>query len=92
MFWVALPDDFPLCRNELLQQMAGAGISARRGIMAAHLEPAHAGEPHGPLAVTERLTASSVILPLFHRMTEAEQAHVAGTILDAARRAPARTG
>ena len=39
-FWVALPEDFPMTRNELLQHLASAGISARRGIMAAHLEPA----------------------------------------------------
>ncbi len=52
------------------------GVSARRGIMAAHLEPAYAGHPHGPLPVTERLTRDSLILPLFHTMTHDQQDRV----------------
>jgi dTDP-4-amino-4,6-dideoxygalactose transaminase len=72
-FWVLLPEDFPISRNELLRRLADAGISARRGIMAAHLEPVYAqGDPIS-LPVTERLTGHSVILPLFHDMTDAEQ-------------------
>ena len=38
-FWVKLPDGFPISREELLRRLAEAGVSARRGIMAAHLEP-----------------------------------------------------
>ena len=38
--------DFPVSRDELLQQLAEAGVSARRGIMAAHLEPAYADATH----------------------------------------------
>ncbi|MGE5286757.1 MAG: DegT/DnrJ/EryC1/StrS family aminotransferase, partial [Micromonosporaceae bacterium] len=72
-FWVLLPEDFPISRDELLQRLAAAGVSARRGIMAAHLEPAYAGLPHGPLPVTERLTARTLILPLYHDLTEEEQ-------------------
>jgi dTDP-4-amino-4,6-dideoxygalactose transaminase len=75
-FWVALPEDFPVTRNELLQRLASAGISARRGIMAAHLEPAYAEQPRTDLPVTERLTSSSVILPLFHQLTRDEQDQV----------------
>jgi perosamine synthetase len=84
-FWIGLPEDFPLSRNELLEQLTRDGVSARRGIMATHLEPAYAGEPHGPLPETERMTASSLILPLFHLMSEAEQDQVAEAILHAAR-------
>ncbi|MDQ3932898.1 MAG: DegT/DnrJ/EryC1/StrS family aminotransferase, partial [Actinomycetota bacterium] len=40
-FWVALPDDGPVDRIELFQRMADAGVASRRGIMAAHLEPAY---------------------------------------------------
>ncbi|GGO17245.1 aminotransferase DegT [Microbispora rosea subsp. aerata] len=72
-FWVCLPDDFPMSRDELLRFLAERGISARRGIMAAHLEPAYADVPAAPLPATERLTRRSLILPLFHTMTEAEQ-------------------
>ncbi len=71
--WIMLPDDSPAARNEVLRDLAAKGVSARRGIMAAHLEPAYAGHPHGPLPVTEQVASGSVILPLFHTMTEAEQ-------------------
>jgi dTDP-4-amino-4,6-dideoxygalactose transaminase len=83
-FWVMLPDDFPLGRNELLRMLADAGVSARRGIMAAHLEPAYAGQPCPPLPVTERVTGSSLILPLFHEMTEDEQDRVVSVLRAAA--------
>jgi len=83
-FWVLLPEDFPAGRDELLRLLAGAGVSARRGIMAAHTEPAYAGYPHRPLPVTERLTADSLILPLFHQLTEEEQDLVVSVIRAAA--------
>jgi dTDP-4-amino-4,6-dideoxygalactose transaminase len=83
-FWIVLPDDFPVSRNELSQRMLDRGISTRRGIMAAHLEPAYAGTPHCELPVTERLTAQSLIVPLFHEMTEAEQDLVAEVVLEVA--------
>lgn len=72
-FWMVLPDESPVSRDEILHRLAAAGISARRGIMAAHLEPAYRDHPHGPLPVTERITTRSLILPLFHDMTEAQQ-------------------
>jgi dTDP-4-amino-4,6-dideoxygalactose transaminase len=84
-FWIVLPDEFPCSRDELLAILDAAGISGRRGIMASHLEPAYAGATTEPLVVTERLTARSLILPLFHQMTDEEQDHVVATLLDAAR-------
>ena len=83
-FWIVLPDEFPCTRDELLARLDEAGISARRGIMASHLEPAYQGVVSEPLVVTERLTARSLILPLFHQMTDAEQDHVVDTLLRAA--------
>jgi perosamine synthetase len=76
-FWILLPDDAPVSRDDILLSLAEAGISARRGIMAAHLEPAYSGHGRPSLPVTERLTARSLILPLFHEMTQAEQDLVA---------------
>lgn len=78
--WVLLDAGFPLGRDELLARLAGVGISARRGIMAAHLEPAYADTPHVPLPATERITRDSLILPLFHEMTEAQQDRVAAEL------------
>ncbi len=90
-FWVLLPSGFPVSRNELLRLLADAGVSARRGIMAAHLEPAYADQQCPPLPVTERLTADSLILPLFHQMTEEEQDLVV-SVLRAAARLPQSAG
>jgi perosamine synthetase len=75
-YWVVLPDDVGLERNAVMATLLDAGISTRRGIMAAHLEPAFAGHSHAELPVTERLTSRSIILPLFHQLTEAEQDRV----------------
>lgn len=83
-FWLALPDDFPVTRDELMGRLAERGVGARRGIMAAHLEPAYQ-EHHGDdLPVTTWLTSQSLVLPLFHAMTEQEQDLVVETVRDAA--------
>jgi dTDP-4-amino-4,6-dideoxygalactose transaminase len=78
---VVLPDDLPRSRDEVMRQLLDDGISARRGIMAAHLEPACADLDAGDLPVTERLTERSVILPLFHELTDGEQRHVIDALL-----------
>jgi len=83
-FWVVLPDTFPVSRNELMARMRSAGISTRRGIMASHLEPAYAGHPHAALPVTERLSRQSLLLPLFHEMTEPDQDRVVAVLCEAA--------
>ncbi len=82
-FWVLLdPELFPGGRDAALRRLAEAGVSARRGIMASHLEPAYqganaqAGSVPVPLPNTERLTRDSLILPLFHTLTEGQQEHV----------------
>ena len=72
-FWMVLPEDAPVGRDELLRLLAAEGISARRGIMAAHSEPAYACEGTWALPVTERITADSLILPLYHDLSRAEQ-------------------
>jgi dTDP-4-amino-4,6-dideoxygalactose transaminase len=74
--WLEVHPDHPLGREELMVHLAAAGISARRGIMASHRQPAHRHREHGPLPVTERLTDRTLILPLFHQMTGSEHARV----------------
>jgi dTDP-4-amino-4,6-dideoxygalactose transaminase len=68
--WLEILPSYGTNREGLLLALASAGISARRGIMAAHRHPAHAARDHAPLPVTERLTDSTLILPLFHQMTD----------------------
>jgi dTDP-4-amino-4,6-dideoxygalactose transaminase len=83
-FWVELDPGFPLSRNTLLSTLAQEGVSARAGIMAAHRQPAYAGQRHVDLSATERLTDQTLILPLFHTMTELEQQAVVAVIRRAA--------
>ncbi|WP_248147159.1 DegT/DnrJ/EryC1/StrS family aminotransferase [Microbacterium aoyamense] len=83
-FWVEVGDDFPLDREGLLLAMGEAGVSARRGIMSAHREPAYApNDAHLP--VTEWLTDNTLILPVFHQMTGEEQDRVIAVLRGAAR-------
>ena len=62
-FWIELADEFPITRDELLQALLDQGVSARRGIMASHLEPAYADHP-------TRIAAD-------HRAPDAPLAHLA---------------
>ncbi|MEN3305817.1 MAG: hypothetical protein V7603_2019 [Micromonosporaceae bacterium] len=87
-FWVLLEPEFGTSRDETLRELAAAGVSARRGIMAAHLEPAYArpaGQAAGAgpaegLPNTERLTRESLILPLHHALTEDDQEYIVGLL------------
>jgi len=83
-FWIVLPDDFPVARDDLLRTMLARGIAARPGCMAAHLQPAFADRRHDDLAVTERLTRRSLILPLFHQLAAGDQDRVIAIVHEAA--------
>jgi dTDP-4-amino-4,6-dideoxygalactose transaminase len=82
-FWVEVGPEFPRTRDELLVELATAGVSARPGIMAAHRQPAYRDRDTGTavLAVTERLTDNTLILPLYHQLTEADQARVVDALI-----------
>jgi dTDP-4-amino-4,6-dideoxygalactose transaminase len=79
-FWVLLGPGYRTARDTVLATLAAAGVSARRGIMAAHLEPAYADVSSAPLPNTELLTRDSLILPLHHRLTAEDQEHVVGVL------------
>jgi dTDP-4-amino-4,6-dideoxygalactose transaminase len=84
-FWIEVAPNFPLSREELLSRLARADISARRGIMSAHRQPAHASlAVPDQLPITERLTDQTLILPLFHQMNDSEQARVVEVLRAAA--------
>jgi dTDP-4-amino-4,6-dideoxygalactose transaminase len=76
--WLEVGSQFRTDREGLMAALAEADISARRGIMAAHRQPAYAGADHGhaPLTNTEYLTDHTLILPLYHQMSDSEQARV----------------
>jgi perosamine synthetase len=81
-FWMLLPKEPAVSRDDLIRLLTEAGVSVRRGIMAAHLEPAYA-DVKASLPVTERLTRHSLVLPLFHQMTQAEQDRVVSVVMSA---------
>ncbi|PIG92513.1 DegT/DnrJ/EryC1/StrS family aminotransferase [Gloeocapsopsis sp. IPPAS B-1203] len=62
---------------QVMQAMLDAGISTRRGIMCAHREEAYKTEAwscgRDRLTESEQASDRTMILPLFHQMTEAEQ-------------------
>ena len=79
-------------RDELIQHLLDRKISARRGIMLTHLEPAYSGQFSGHLPVSERASARSLLLPLYPQMTLAEQDLVISALFQAAEKPPTPTG
>jgi dTDP-4-amino-4,6-dideoxygalactose transaminase len=76
-YMVRLENDAPVTRDELMQGLLDRGVSSRRGVMAIHREsPYRSGEWDARLPVTNLVTDTTVILPLFHEMTEDEQDYV----------------
>lgn len=79
-------------QRKVMQAMLDAGVATRRGIMCAHREQAYSCEPWScgkgadgcscPTSTCAKLTGSeraqdiSIVLPLYHQMTSAEQDRV----------------
>jgi dTDP-4-amino-4,6-dideoxygalactose transaminase len=81
-FCVRLPDD--LNQVDVMQSLLTQGISTRRGVMCAHLEPAYADRSTArwtALEESERAQQRSIILPLYHSMTEPQQDRVIEALL-----------
>jgi len=85
--WMEIGPAFPLGRDGLMAHLAQDGISARRGIMAAHRQPAYAGKDTGgaSLEVTNWLTDHTLILPLYHQLALHDQVRVIDSVLRASR-------
>jgi dTDP-4-amino-4,6-dideoxygalactose transaminase len=84
--WLEVLPGFSTTREGLLERLADAGISARRGIMAAHRQPAYRWRDTGKslLQHTERLNDRTLILPVFHELDDESLSRIIGTIRDAA--------
>jgi dTDP-4-amino-4,6-dideoxygalactose transaminase len=95
-------------QRAVMQSLLDAGIASRRGIMCSHREPAYRTEPWScgerdngcgcppesckRLARSEEAQDGSIILPLYHQMTEAEQDQVIAALYAAFRMEPGRIG
>jgi perosamine synthetase len=82
-YCVRLPNG--LDQSRVMQAMLDDGISTRRGVMCAHLEPAYAREPwrsqsSDALTVGERITADGLILPLYVDMTAEDESRVVAAL------------
>ncbi|MGZ0711665.1 DegT/DnrJ/EryC1/StrS family aminotransferase (plasmid) [Coraliomargarita sp. W4R53] len=76
-FWVEVQDEYPTDREGLLEALARADVSARRGIMAAHRQPPYRDLVSAVgLPATERFTDGTLILPLYHSLTHEDQDRV----------------
>jgi perosamine synthetase len=76
-YMVRLREDAPVTRDELMQKLLDQGVSSRRGIMAIHREaPYQSVSWERRLPVTNLVTDATLVLPLFHEMTEEEQDYV----------------
>jgi perosamine synthetase len=89
-YCVALPEACD--QKAVMQQMLDRGIATRRGIMCSHREPAYQREPWrcaGPhetcLQQSEWAQEHTIVLPLFHQMTESDQNRVAEGLREAVR-------
>jgi perosamine synthetase len=71
-------------QRAVLQELLSRGVSARRGIMCSHREPAYLDQPlRRPLPHSEQAQDHCILLPLFHEMTAAEQEHVVSQLRQA---------
>jgi len=79
---VGLPEGVP--QVAVMQALLDQGIATRRGVMCAHREPAYAacGIRSGSLAVSESLTDTSVLLPLFDGLAEETQQDVCARLIE----------
>jgi dTDP-4-amino-4,6-dideoxygalactose transaminase len=74
-------------RRQIMQRMLDAGISTRRGVMNAHREaayPAGTWRAAGSLRESEAAQNATIVLPLFHQLTEGDQDRVVDELARAA--------
>jgi len=85
-YMARLAQNAPISRDQLMQYLLDHGISTRRGIMASHNErPYDDPKWQHLLPETERATHETIILPLFHQLTEEEQDYILEMIGEAGR-------
>lgn len=83
-YTVRVTRDFPIPRDELMQQLLARGISTRRGIMNSHQEAPYAGQTRFPLPESEAARDETILLPLFDQITRAEQDRVLNLLAEIA--------
>ena len=81
---ITLDDGCPISRNDLMERLLDKEISTRRGIMLAHKEPAYKdGYAEIKLPVSEQISDSSILLPLYVGMKDEEITYVIEEVIQA---------
>ena len=71
-------------QRQVMKFMLDRGIATRRGVMCTHREETYALVPQlSPLLESEKAQDHSIILPLFHQMTEVDQDTVVSILQEA---------
>ncbi len=65
---VTITEESARDRDAVREFLLAAGVATRVGVMAAHLEPVYRDAVRGPLPETERMTTTSMVIPLFPQM------------------------
>jgi dTDP-4-amino-4,6-dideoxygalactose transaminase len=82
-YMVRLRSDAPITRDNLMQELLTRGVCTRRGVMAIHREQPYVRLTSDTLLRhTASATDNTMILPLFHDMTEEEQDYVIDCIAE----------
>jgi dTDP-4-amino-4,6-dideoxygalactose transaminase len=80
-YLLTLRPRYQIDRDALLRQMAARGISCRHGIAPMHWEPYYRQlYPSLRLPVTEEVSRTTMFLPIFPSMTEAELHYIVDTL------------
>jgi len=64
-------------QRQVMQKLLDEGIATRRGVMCSHREPPYQGHTGQGLTESERVQDHTLILPLFHQMTDEDQERIA---------------
>src|ERR1019366_5854607 len=83
-YCVRLPQQFD--QHCFMQNLLDEGISTRGGVMCTHREPAFDSMPQCvrfSLTESEAVQDRTIVLPLYHQMTEAEQERVVAVFANA---------
>jgi perosamine synthetase len=83
-YGIRLTDECTRDRDEILRALVERGISCRRGIPPAHLEPLYRRRGAVRLPVTEQVAARSIFLPMFASLPETDQDRVIDAVLELA--------
>jgi dTDP-4-amino-4,6-dideoxygalactose transaminase len=81
-YMVLLTPQTPKTRDQVMREMLEAGVATRPGVMAIHLTHYYRTRfPDLRLPITERATRSTVLLPIYPGMSDADQEYVINNLI-----------